>query len=116
MVLFKNWALADPAPFRSRAANVAAINAGYGRLAAGLPLPVVIAPIGDEFEAVVARDGTAGLIHSDGKHPTGRAVYLDAVTLYGVIFRRSPRGLPDLYLRRPAAVRLREVAATALGY
>jgi hypothetical protein len=116
VVLFENWALADPAPFLSRAANVAAINAGYRRLAAGLPLPVVIAPIGDEFEAVVARDGTGVLIHPDGKHPTGQAVYLDAVTLYGLIFRRSPRGLPDLYLRRPAAARLREVAATTLGY
>ena len=116
VVLFKNWALADPAPFPSRAANVAAIDAGYGRLTAAVPLPIVVAPISDEFEAVVARDGTGALIDPDGKHPTGLAVYLDAVTLYSLIVRRSPRELPDLYVRRGAATRLREVAAGALGY
>ncbi|WP_148308038.1 hypothetical protein [Actinoplanes friuliensis] len=116
VVLFKNWALTDPAPFASRAQNVAAIDAGYARLAASLPVPVVVAPISDEFEAVVARDGTGSLIVPDGKHPTGRAVYLDAVTLYALIFARSPRGLPDLYLSPGTAGHLRGVAATALGY
>lgn len=116
VVLFKNWALADPAPFASRAQNVAAIDAGYRRLAAALPVPALIAPISDEFEAVVAQDGTGTLIDPDGKHPTGRAVYLDAVTLYGIFFAGSPRGLPDLYLPPATAVRLRDVAATALGY
>jgi hypothetical protein len=116
VVFFKNWALADPAPFASRARNVAAINAGYARLAAALPLPSVIAPISDEFEAVVAREGTGPLIVRDGKHPTGQAVYLDAITLYGLFFGDSPRDLPDLYLPRATATRLRGVAATALGY
>jgi hypothetical protein len=116
VVLFKNWALTDPAPFPSRAHNVAAINAGYARLAAALPVPTLVAPISDEFEAVVARDGTAPLIDPDGKHPTGQAVYLDAVTLSGMFLSRSPRDLPDLYLPRAAASRLRAVAATALGY
>ena len=116
VVLFKNWALARPAPFPSRARNVAAIDAGYARLAAALPLPTVIAPISDGFEAVVARDGTASLIVPDGKHPTGRAVYLDAATLYGLFFGRSPRNLPDLYVPPAAAGRLRDAAATALGY
>lgn len=116
VVLFKNWALADPAPFASRAANVAAIDAGYERLAAALPLPHLVAPISDEFEAVVARDGTGPLIDPDGKHPTGLAVYLDAVTLYGIFFGHSPRELPDLYLPPATAARLRAVAAAALGY
>lgn len=116
VVLFKNWALADPAPFRSRTANVAAINAGYARLAAVLPVPTVIAPVSDGFERVVARDGTAALIVPDGKHPTGQAVYLDAATLYGVFFARSPRDLPDLYVPAAAAARLRDAAATALDY
>jgi len=116
VVLFKDWALTDPAPFASRAQNVAAIDAGYARLAAALPLPALIAPISDEFEAVVARDGTRTLIDPDGKHPTGRAVYLDAVTLYGIFFGLSPRELPDLYLPPAEAIRLRRVAATALGY
>jgi hypothetical protein len=116
IVLFKNWALADPAPFASRAQNVAAIDAGYARIAAALPLPTVIAPISEEFEAVVARDGTSPLIVPDGKHPTGQAVYLDAATLYSVFFGRSPRDLPDLYLPAATAARLRAVAVTALGY
>jgi hypothetical protein len=116
VVLFKNWALTDPAPFTSRAQNVAAINTGYARLAAALPVPVVVAPISDEFEAVVARHGTRPLIVPDGKHPTGQAVYLDAVTLYGLLFGLSPRELPDLYLPRATASDLRDVAADALGY
>jgi hypothetical protein len=116
IVLFKNWALTDPAPFASRAQNVTAINAGYDRLAAALPLPALVAPISDEFEAVLARSGAGALIDPDGKHPTGRAVYLDAVTLYGIFFGRSPRDLPDLYLPPTEAVHLRGVAAAALGY
>jgi hypothetical protein len=115
VVLFKNWALADPAPFASRAHNVTAINAGYARLAAALPLPVLVAPISDSFEAVVARDGTGPLIVADGKHPTGQAVYLDAVTLHGLFFGCSPGDLPDLYLSPGRAARLRSAAATALG-
>jgi len=51
-VLFKNWALADPAPFPSRARNITAIDTGYARLAAALPWPTVVAPISDGFEAV----------------------------------------------------------------
>jgi hypothetical protein len=116
VVLFKNWALVDPAPFASRARNVAAIDAGYARLAAGLPVPTLIAPISDAFETVIAHDGTGALIVPDGKHPTGRAVYLDAVTLYGVLFGRSPRDLPDLYVPAAVAARLRDAAATVLGH
>jgi hypothetical protein len=116
VVLFKNWALADPAPFASRARNIAAIDTGYARLAAALPLPTLVAPISDGFEAVTAGHGGRPLLVPDGKHPTGRAVYLDAVTLYGLFFGRSPRDLPDLYLPRATAERLRGVAATALGY
>jgi hypothetical protein len=116
VVLFKDWALAHPAPFASRAQNLAAINAGYARLAAELPLPTLIAPISDEFEAVVARDGTGPLIVPDGKHPTGQAVYLDAATLLGLFFDQSPRNLPNLYVRPAVATRLRNIAATALGY
>jgi hypothetical protein len=116
VVLFKNWALADPAPFASRARNVAAIDAGYARLAAALPLPTLVAPISDAFETVVARDGTAGLLVADGKHPADQAVYLDAATLYGLFFGCSPRDLPDLHVSPAAAARLRGAAATALGY
>lgn len=111
VVLFKNWALTDPAPFSSRMQNVAAIDIGYARLAETLPLPVVIAPIGDAFEVA----GPAALIVPDGKHPSGQAVYLDAAILYGLFFSRSPRDLPDLYVPPADAARLREAAATALA-
>lgn len=116
VVLFKNWALTKPAPFRSRAENVAAIDAGYARLAADLPVPTVIAPISDTFETVVARHGTSPLIVPDGKHPTGQAVYLDAATLYALFFARSPRDLPNLYVKPTMARQLRDAAARTLGY
>ena len=112
VVLFKNWALADPAPFASRARNVAAIDAGYARLAAALPLPTLIAPISDAFETV----GTATLLVPDGKHPADQAVYLDAAILYGVFCGCSPRDLPDLHVPPAAAARLRTAAAQALGH
>ena len=116
VVLFKNWALADPAAFGSRARNVAAIDAGYARLAAALPLPTLVAPISDAFEAVVARDGTGALLVPDGKHPADQAVYLDAAVLFGVLCGCSPRDLPDLHEPPAAAARLRGAAAAALGY
>ena len=116
VILFKNWALTDHAPYATRAANVAAIDAGYDRLSRTFPLPHVVAPIGDAFETVIARSGTSPLIVPDGKHPTGQAVYLDAATLYGLMFKTSPRDLPDLYVRPAAAARLRAAAAEALGF
>jgi hypothetical protein len=116
VVLFKNWALARTAPFASRAAYVAALDAGYARLAAALPLPTVVAPVSDGFEAVVARAGVGALLVPDGKHPNDRAVYLDAALLYGLFFRTSPRDLPDLYVPAATAAGLRDAAATALGY
>jgi hypothetical protein len=95
---------------------VAAINAGYARLAAALPLPTLIAPISDAFETVVAREGTGTLLVPDGKHPADRAVYLDAALLYGLFFSCSPRDLPDLHLPPAVAERLRSAAASALGH
>ncbi|MFI7541878.1 hypothetical protein [Actinoplanes sp. NPDC049599] len=116
VVLFQNWALADPAPFGSRARSVAALTAGYARLAAALPLPTLIAPVGEAFEAAVARDGLGTLLVPDGKHPADRAVYLEAVILYGVFCGCSPRALPDLHVAPAVAARLRGDAAAALGY
>ncbi|MEV6490359.1 hypothetical protein AB0M20_17290 [Actinoplanes sp. NPDC051633] len=119
VVLFKNWAIVKPALFASRPAYLAAINTGYTRLADGLAslaLPVVIAPISDEFEAVRSRGGAGPLIVPDGKHPSAQAIYLEAATLYALIFRASPRELPNLFVPTAKATRLRAVAATALGY
>ncbi|GAA2382305.1 hypothetical protein [Dactylosporangium salmoneum] len=116
VVLFKNWALADPAPFPSRAAAKRAIDANYAALSAALPTPNLLAPIGDEFETVIAGKGVSYLIVPDGKHPNDTAIYLDAVTLYGILFRESPRDLADLYVPAPDAAELRSVAASAIGY
>jgi len=116
VVLFKNWALVDPAPFPSRAAAKAAIDANYAALSAALGTPNLLAPIGDEFETVIAAEGAPALIVADGKHPNDTAVYLDAVTLYGILFGESPRGLADLYVPAPVAAGLRAVAAAAIGF
>jgi hypothetical protein len=116
VVLFKNWALVHPAPFKSRAAAKRAIDANYAALSAALATPNLLAPIGDTFETVIAAKGASYLIVPDGKHPQDTAIYLDAATLYGILFRESPRDLADLYLPPPAAAYLRSVAATAIGY
>jgi hypothetical protein len=115
VILFKNWALAGHQGFPTRAANVAAIDRNYDRLAAVLPLPVLIAPISDGFESVVARRGTAPLIVKDGKHPTGQAIYLDAAILYGMFYGESPDDVPNLYLAAGTARYLRGVATRALA-
>ncbi|MCY1143715.1 hypothetical protein OWR29_37415 [Actinoplanes sp. Pm04-4] len=116
VVLFKNWALRDPAPFASRAAAVTAINTNYAALSAALATPNVVAPISDEFENVIATKGPSYLIVADGKHPNDTAIYLDAVTLYGILFHDSPRALSDQYLSAATAASMREVAATQIGY
>jgi hypothetical protein len=119
IVLFKNWATVDPAPFATRAAYVAALDANYATLAARLGSPPgLVAPISDTFEPLIAAHGTSYLIVADGKHPQGRAIYLNAATLYGILFRTSPRAVPNLYVDSDTttAPGLREASAAAIGY
>ncbi|MEV4141133.1 discoidin domain-containing protein [Dactylosporangium sp. NPDC049742] len=116
VVLFKNWALVDPAPFPTRAAAVAATDTNYAALSGALPAANLVAPISDTFETVIATRGTSFLIVADGKHPNDTAVYLDAATLYGILFRESPRPLSNLYAAATTATSMRDVAATAIGY
>lgn len=116
VVLFKNWALVNPAPFPSTAAANDAIDRNYAALSAALATPHVIAPIADAFETLIATHGASFLIDPDGKHPNDTARYLDAVTLCGILSGESPRDLADLYLPAPVAAELRAVAATAIGY
>ena len=115
ILLFKNWALAGNAGFPSRAANVAAIDTGYAKLAAELTLPNETVPVSDAFEKIIATEGTAELIVEDGRHPNDRAIYLDATMLYGVLFQASPATVGDLYLSAADAAGLRAVAAEVLG-
>ncbi|MEV4511035.1 hypothetical protein AB0K00_18930 [Dactylosporangium sp. NPDC049525] len=116
VVLFKNWALVDPSPFPSRAAATAAIDTNAAALSAALTTPHLLAPIGDAFETLIAVHGTSFLIAPDGKHPNDTAIYLDAVTLYAVLFGESPSHLPDLYLPAVTAATVRSAAATATGH
>jgi hypothetical protein len=116
VILFKDWALVDPAPFATRAANVDAINTNYAALSASLPTPHAVAPISDEFEKLIAANGPSYLIVSDGKHPNDTAIYLDAATLYGILFAESPRKLSNEYLPATTATSMRDVAATQIGY
>ena len=116
VVLFKNWALVDPAPFPTRAAEVAAIDTNYAALSASLATPNLLAPISDEFETVIAAKGTSYLIVADGKHPNDIAIYLDAATLYGILFRESPKPLTNQYLPAATASSMRDTAAAAIGY
>ncbi|MEV6636333.1 hypothetical protein AB0M54_36865 [Actinoplanes sp. NPDC051470] len=115
VILFKNWALVPHKGFPSRAANVAAIDRNYERLARDLPLPVVLAPISDGFEKVVARRGTTPLIVKDGKHPTSQAIYLDAAILYGMFYGEAPDDVPNLFLKPATARYLRGAATQALA-
>ncbi|MBU2667944.1 hypothetical protein KOI35_30975 [Actinoplanes bogorensis] len=118
VVLFKNWATVDPAPFASRAAYVTAINTNYAVLSARLPRPNLVAPVSDTFEPLIAANGSSYLIVADGKHPHGRAIYLNAATLYGIVFRTSPRAVPNLYVDSDSttAPGLRNASAAAIGY
>jgi hypothetical protein len=116
VVLFKDWALVDPSPVPSRAADVAAINTNYAALSASLATPNLVAPISDEFERLIASNGTSYLIVADGKHPNDTAIYLDAATLYGILFHESPRALSNQYLSATTAASLRDVAASQIGY
>jgi hypothetical protein len=116
VVLFENWALVDTTPFASRAADLAAIDANYATLSASLATPNLVAPVGDEFETEIGAHGTSFLIVSDGKHPNDTAIYMDAATLYGILFRTTPRGLPALYVAPATATELQNTVATAIGY
>ena len=65
---------------------------------------------------MIATRDTSYLIVADGKHPNDTAIYLDAVTLYGILFHESPRGLSNQYLNATTAASMRDVAAAQIGY
>ncbi|WP_433205721.1 discoidin domain-containing protein [Dactylosporangium sp. CS-047395] len=116
VVLFKNWALVDPSPFPSRAANVTAIDTNYAALSTSFATPNLLAPISETFETEIAAHGTSYLIVADGKHPNDAAIYMDAVTLYGILFRSTPRAAANLFAAATTATELKNTAAAAIGY
>jgi hypothetical protein len=72
----------------------------------------------DAGEVVAAVNGAGYLIVADGKHPHGRAIYLNAATLYGILFRAPPRNPSNLYVDSDTttAPGLHNTAAAATGY
>ena len=120
VVLFKNWALTDPAPFASRAAATAAIDAHAEDLSAALlaarATPHLFAPIGDAFETVIAAHARRSSSPSTASTPTTPPCTSDAAVLCGILLRTSPRDLADLYVPAPAGAYLRAVAATVTGW
>ena len=72
----------------SYGAMQAAIDQGYGAIAA--ELKVSVAPAGQAWQAVVREDPGIVLWQSDGSHPTPAGTYLAACALYTRIFGPCP--------------------------
>ena len=51
-------------------------------------------PAGEALRAAQRRDSRAPLFSSDGFHPTAAGTYAAALSIYGVLYRRDPQGLP----------------------
>ena len=51
-------------------------------------------PAGEALRAAQRRDPRAPLFTSDGFHPTVAGTYAAALSIYGVLYRQEPRGLP----------------------
>ncbi|HKG94756.1 MAG TPA: SGNH/GDSL hydrolase family protein [Gemmatimonadaceae bacterium] len=77
-------------------------------------------PGGELLRAALARDATLPLLSSDGYHPSPMGSYLVALSMFGILYDRSPVGLPPRVVTRqnvsvtistPTATLLQEVAA-----
>ncbi|MEA2604637.1 MAG: hypothetical protein QOF89_5629 [Acidobacteriota bacterium] len=72
-------------------------------------------PAGEAFRAAWRRDPKAPLFSSDGFHPTVAGTYAAALSIYGVLYRRDPEGLPArLELANGQAVTIPQALATLL--
>ncbi|MEP7325509.1 MAG: hypothetical protein ABI836_06140 [Gemmatimonadota bacterium] len=79
------------------------------------------APAGDAWVAAWVRDPSLVLYEPDNIHPAADGTYLAALTIFGVVFDRSPIGLPAsvrtpdgvTYQLSPARARLLQEAAAA---
>jgi hypothetical protein len=54
----------------------------------------IFLPAGEAFRAAWRRDPTAPLYASDDFHPSVAGTYAAALSIYGVLSRRAPQGLP----------------------
>jgi hypothetical protein len=73
------------------AAMQAAIDVGYRGIAA--EQQATVAPVGDAWAVVVAREADPALWQADGSHPTTKGTYLAACVFYASVFGQSPVGL-----------------------
>ncbi len=79
------------------------------------------APAGDAWVSAWPRDPSLVLYGPDNLHPAAEGTYLAALTIFGVIFDRSPIGLPaefrirdgDTFQLPPARAQLLQEAAAA---
>jgi hypothetical protein len=82
----------------------------------------MLCPAGEAWRAAWRRDPNAPLYGPDGFHPTQAGSYAAALSIYGMLFQRSPQGLPArleladgqlLRIPRPLAKLLQDAAAEA---
>src|SRR5262249_46672554 len=71
-----------------------------------------VAPVGATWEKALQDDPKLVLHSKDKSHPTKTGTYLAACVFYGVLYERSPRGLPGKIggLDAAEAARLQAVA------
>lgn len=72
-------------------------------------------PAGDAWRAAWRRNPELGLYGGDGFHPSTLGTYTAALTIVGVIYNRSPIGLPTLGITTATAALLQESAAEAIA-
>jgi len=72
-------------------------------------------PAGEAFRAAWRRDPKAQLFGSDGFHPTVNGTYAAALSIFGVLYRQDPKGLPSrLVLANGEVVQVNQALATLL--
>jgi hypothetical protein len=81
-------------------------------------------PVGDAWRETWTRDASIALYSADGLHPSAEGSYLAALVMYGVLYDKTPVGLPgSLRLRTGViisvnaarAATLQQAAAAVLG-
>lgn len=61
-------------------------------------------PGGEAMRAARARDASLPLLESDGYHPSAMGSYLVALSMFGILYDRSPTGLPARFETRDGAI------------
>jgi hypothetical protein len=72
-------------------------------------------PAGEAWRAAWRRDPSLALYGPDGFHPSNLGTYAAALAIVGVIYGRSPVGLPTLGVPAATALLLQESAAEAIA-